>query len=142
MPSRGKHPRQGEPSMGVQRHAHAGFPRIREPGSGGQDRRNHGLASPDAGADRCRSGIRCAESRSTSTPVRDIDGTCSSPLITVHPPAALCAQERYVWERRAKATRPAVRLSLNVLLIRATGTTPLNADDTADTARLRMIADM
>jgi len=29
-----------------------------------------------------------------------------------------------------------------VLLIRATGTTPLNADDTADTARLRMIADM
>src|SRR5262249_23737680 len=84
MPCGGKHTRKGKRCLGVQKHTHARFACLREPRSRRVDRRNHGMASPHARADRDRHRIRGTKSRPAgSTRVGHcFPGTCSFCLIT------------------------------------------------------------
>src|SRR5258708_40145746 len=120
VPCGGKHPRQGERSMGIQEYAHAGFARLREFGGRGHDRRNHGVVSPDTGADRRRPGIRGAEHRSASTAatIREIDGVCSSSLITVRLLRCAMRSKPMLWSRRLNADGRGLETALYLTLPR------------------------
>lgn len=74
----------GNVSLGVQKHAHARFACLREPRSRRVDRRNHGMASPHARADRDRPRIRGTKSRPAGSTRAWLcfPGTCSFCLIT------------------------------------------------------------
>src|ERR1035438_201448 len=61
----GKHPRQGERCMGIQRYPDARIDRVRKSRGGRHHRRDYGVVPRHPGADRGGAGIRGAQSRSS-----------------------------------------------------------------------------